>query len=211
MKTVILGASSDKSLGYHIGTYLEKKSGHSVVYASRSGKLGIKCDTNEPKQVGALLANEKPNLVVYAAGVYSEPQILGSFKKYTEVNSHILSKSFGALVVANAVAATPSVKTFIILGGREISSDPGFAAYSVANGALWALVSFFAKHKKTPKIYYVDLPLIKNTTMGQLYTISHGSSVDQASPETIIDTVSKIIDNKYRSGSRIIVCKKLDL
>ncbi len=157
MKAIIFGASSNTSLGYSIGEYLKLKNKYEVIYSSRSGKLGVKCNINSPKQVYSILSKEKPDLIINAAGVFHKPQILGSFKNTDLTNNHILTKSFGALILAEAAAKTQSVKNIIMLGGRAISSHPGFASYSIGNGALWALVSFFATHTKTPNIFYIDL------------------------------------------------------
>lgn len=211
MKAIIFGASSHTSLGYHIGHYLESKNKYTIIYTSRSGKLGIKCDVNEPKQILSILSKERPDLVVYAAGIFNKPQTLGSLKKIAPIRDHILAKSFGALMLADAIAKRPSVKKIIMLGGRAISSDPGFATYSIANGALWALVSFFAKHNHTTKIFYIDLPLVENTTMARSYISLGGDSGSQTKIDSVTHVIEKILKNKYKSGSRIVINKKSEL
>lgn len=211
MKAIIFGASSYTSLGYYLGQYLKHTHGYDILYASRFGKLGIRCDINNSKKVITILSKEKPDIVINAAGVYSRPQVLGIFKEFDKAKSHILSKSFGALVLADAAAKVPSVKCIIMLGGREISSNAGFAAYSVGNGALWALVSFFANHHPATNIFYLDLPLIKNTTMGKHYSALKGNSDEQTAMQSVTRIIKKIIQGRYRSGSRIIIGKQFGL
>lgn len=214
MKVVIFGASSHTSLGYYIGDYLAHKNKYDVIYASRSGKLGLKCDVTNPKEISSVFSKQKPNLVIYATGVFSKPELVGKFKDWEPMKKHILAKSLGILVLANEAIKSKSMRKLIVLGGRDISAEPGFAAYSIGNGALWSFVRFFAKHKKEVATYYVDLPFIKNSTMEKNYMQTKNgfslSTFNKSSTDIKVlnDIIQKIIKGKYKSGSRFIVDKK---
>jgi hypothetical protein len=169
MKITIFGASSKESIGYFVGNSFSEN-GNAVVYASRSGSLGVKCDINDPESVSSFFKEEMPDIVINAAGVFSPPQKLGQITEWESMRAHILAKSFGNLVLADA-SQRFGVKRLIVLGGRALSSHPGFVQYTIGNGAAWALASFAARHNVLHTTY-IDLPLIRNSNMGKLYLAS---------------------------------------
>ncbi len=130
MNILIIGASSKNSIGYIVGEKLKIHHEHSVVYTSRNGKLGLKCDVTHPRNVRRILLKTKPGVVVLAAGVFTAPKILGSIRSWSRITEHILAKSLGPLVLANAFTSLKPkrVRYFIALGGRAVSSESGLAA-----------------------------------------------------------------------------------
>ena len=208
MKVVILGASSKKSIGYHVGEHLVA-AGHKVVYASRSGKLGLRCDSTNPRQIFGLLKKEKPSVVINAAGVFLPSVRLGLARDWKKTEQHLLAKSLGALVVLDAAIAVKGITHFIALGGREISGDPGFAAYTAGNGSLWALVRFAAKHTRI-KTYFIDMPTIEGSTMESkhLQRMRLTGSRVSVKAEVVTNAVVEILSGKHESGSRIILGKR---
>ncbi len=205
-KVLIVGASSKTSIGYHVGEYL-REHGYEAVYASRSGKLGIKCDLKNPSQVKKMLAAEKPEIVIHAAGVFCPPQVLGEIDQWSEVFAHIDAKSSGALVLANALIVVGTVHTFIALGGRETSSEPDFAMYTISNGALWGLIRFMATHTKINS-YFLDMPFITSSTMNKAYQETTGKRPLGENMNVVFFTIEEILNGKYENGKRILLGQK---
>lgn len=212
MKILVIGASANASIGKLIGDQL-KQNGHEISYASRSGRLGLICDTTTPKQVIDLLSRQKPEIIIHAAGVFSKPNKLGAINDWENIKYHFLAKSLGALAVVNAATRCRNVKKIIMLGGRKISSAEKFASYTIANGALWSLVEFTARHTAM-EIYYLDLPLVSNSAMSSLYLSTlpkaekKSLSEQQIPADKIIRVIQRIIAGKYKNGSRIILGNK---
>src|SRR4051812_46883534 len=124
MKILILGASTKSSIGYQVGERL-RVGGHTPVYASRSGALGHVCDLTDPEAVKKLFITERPDAVIYAAGIFVQPAELGKIKDGERVREHLAAKSLGA-VIALGAAVMASAKLFIVVGGRELSAEPAF-------------------------------------------------------------------------------------
>jgi hypothetical protein len=72
MRILLIGASSSESIAYQVGELLRCE--HDVVYASRrpqiSGDCVYVCDATNSREVSTLFCQTKPEVVVYAAGVY---------------------------------------------------------------------------------------------------------------------------------------------
>lgn len=192
MNILIIGASTKTSIGYGVGEIL-RKHGHTITYASRRGALGERCDISNPKAVRSLIVRRGPDVVVVAAGVFSSPRRIGNKQSWKRIGSHICAKSLGALVVANELAREKKEVQFIALGGREISSHPGFVQFTVGNGALWSLVRFLNTHTRIPA-YYVDLPFVTSSTMHQEYIrATHTHVSGEVTPIEIAETIKHII------------------
>lgn len=204
MRVLILGASSKRSIGFCVGEYLKKR-GHSIVYASRSGKLGVSCDSTKPKSVRALIAKVKPSAVILGAGVFS-PAHLGKIYSWRTIREHVEVKSTGALVVANAFLGVRSIsKFFIVLGGRELSSDPTFIAFTLGNGALWALVRFLNLHTSL-LAYYIDMPTIEGSAMAKKYNSKNRNTMNGAvSADVVASTIATLLDRKVRGNARVLI------
>ncbi len=163
MKALIIGASSEKSIGYHIGERMRRRN-HHVAYASRSGSLGFQCDITDPVAVQNLVDREQPNVFVHAAGLAlrTSPEDTSEVN-WADVVDHLAAKSVGPLTMLEAARRVASVTHFVSLGGREMFEDPRLGAYAVANGALWAATQFISLHMKAWKAYYIDMPLVLGT------------------------------------------------
>ncbi|HAR54860.1 TPA: hypothetical protein DCR79_01025 [Patescibacteria group bacterium] len=212
MKIIIFGVSSKSSVGYLLGQQLNAHDKLQIIYASRSGKLGYKCDITNPRFVQKLMSKEKSDVIINAAGVFSTPQKLGNFNDWSKVKQHILARSFGSLILADAAIKSSNVKKIIMLGGRATSSDAGFAAYSTSNGALYALTQFISQYTKL-SVYYVDLPMITDSTMAKALLGSGPklTAIKSTDVKMITAVIKKILSNKYRDGTRIIVNKESKL
>lgn len=207
-KVLIVGASSKNSIGYHVGEYLRSR-GYEPVYASRSGKLGMKCDLESPAEIKKLLAMGKPGVVIHAAGVFNAPQAVGAISEWSKVFAHLYAKSSGALMLADAVVASKSCRVFIALGGREISDECGFVAYTIGNGALFGLIQFMAAH--TPiQSFFVDMPFIRSSTMEKAYQKATDQGPRGRSVNDVCRTVENILDGKNKNSARVVIGKKRD-
>lgn len=208
MKVLIIGASSKTSVGYYIGEYLRETFRCEVIYVSRSGGLGVNCDLNEYHQVNKLFDRchlSEDDVVINTAGVFTCPQLMGDFENLTGVKDHLLVKSYGAWLLGE-VCVKRSVGKLIMLGGREsVSGNGAFSVYDTANGSLWAVVKTISEHHLTPKVYYLDIPAIRNSTM-----LNNIGQVDEGYQATIgsfkvNQAVESIINGLYPSGTRIVV------
>lgn len=208
-RILIVGASSEKSIGYLVGEQLKKK-GHDALYASRGGKLGEKCDLCIQSDVLRLFRTFKPEVVIQAAGVFTAPQKLGRTTMRSEMADHMLAKSYGTISLLNAAVRVGSVRNVIMLGGRAVSSDPRFAVCTAANGALWALTQFAARHLSDHfATYYIDLPLVENSAMGlQFFPASAPWPKGSVSDDEIAAAIEKIPHGKHNSGDRIVLGDK---
>ena len=206
MNILIVGASTEYSIGYQLAEHL-RQLGHIVTCASRSGRLGVACDISNPGDVRRLLARVKPDVIIHAAGVFSSPGTIGKMNQWGKVRAHLDVKGFGALVLANAAVAAKRPCIFIVLGGRKISADLGFANYTIGNGALWALVQFFAGHGAI-RSYFVDLPFVTDSTMYRAFVRATGDKPKGVAAATVAQAVGRILNGKYKNGSRVVVGKR---
>lgn len=210
MKILILGASSKKSIGYLVGEQLRKMSNHDVVYASRRGKLGFACDITSHRDLALLLKKINPIVIIHAAGVFAPPALIGSIRAWDQIRQHLSARGFGALMMFNAAAAR-GVRYVITIGGRKLSSDPMFAMYTAGNGILWALVQFAAQHTRI-RSYYIDIPFIRGSAMETKYLLWKNNKEIKKNisieANVVSGAVERILDDKHKSGSRIILGKK---
>ncbi len=201
MKILILGASTKASIGYMVGELLRAE-GHSVTYASRSGRLGARCDITSPPSVRALMRDVRPDVVIFAAGVFMTPKAVGKMRNLEKIAAHVNAKSVGSLIVCNQLARLKKRSYVIMLGGRETSSDPGFAAFTVGNGALWSLVRFLNAHTIINS-YFIDLPFVEGSAMQKAFLKSadkraRHAAVDGMKPAKIASVVSRILSGKEK-------------
>ncbi|MFZ2886463.1 MAG: hypothetical protein WA021_01440 [Minisyncoccia bacterium] len=205
MELLIVGVSSKSSIGYQVGELL-RKYGHTPVYVSRSGKLGLACDIASPRKLRRLLAKVKPDGVIHAAGVFSSPRALGIINEWEKVRMHLEAKGFGALALADAMVATGRGKIYIALGGRKISAELGFANYTIGNGALFALVQFLAGHGAL-RSYLVDLPFVEGSTMHAAFARATGDTPKGVPATQVASSIERILKGKYKNGSRVVIGK----
>jgi hypothetical protein len=205
MNILIFGASSKSSIGFTVGEIL-RLHGHSVVYASRSGKLGTRCDVTKPQEVRRLMAKTNPDVVILAAGVFSAPEKISDIASWKHTGSHLRTKSFGALVVANEFARARKRGALVVLGGRDVSSHPGFAHFTIGNGSLWSLVRFLNRHTSVDA-YYLDLPFVTDSTMRREYVRTTRHRVaGEITSQKIAHSVAVIITRRPQR-KRIILGK----
>jgi NAD(P)-dependent dehydrogenase (short-subunit alcohol dehydrogenase family) len=203
MNILILGASSKTSIGFTTGEVL-RLHGHSVVYGSRSGKLGTRCDVTKPKEVRRLMAKTRPDVVILAAGVFGAPKKIGTLSDWKRTDDHVHAKSFGALVVANEFARVRKIGTLVVLGGREISSHPGFAHFTIGNGALWSLVRFLNTNTAIAA-YYLDLPFVTDSAMHRHYIrVTRHQVAGEITESTIANVITHIIEKRPKK-KRIVL------
>ena len=213
MKILIIGASTAQSIGYQVGERL-RVDGHIVLYSSRRSKLqdaGMcfqACDVTKPRQTEKLFKTSLPEVIIYAAGVFSNAQALGSIKDWSAIHAHLQAKSIGAIATLNAAVRIGMVQRIIFLGGREISAHEGYGAYTCGNGAMWALVKFAARHIRTITAHYIYLPMVIGSTMANRYLEdpakkdSHGGAV---SIEEVSATIESILEGKHDTKNRIVL------
>ncbi len=111
-------------------------------------------------------------------------------------------------MVLNAAVRIGTVRQIIFLGGREVSAHEGYAAYTCANGAMWALVQLVARHIETVLVYYVDLPLVEGSTMANRYLTDPAKKDLRdgvVSIEEIAVTINSILAGNRASGCRIVL------
>lgn len=211
MKIVIFGASDKSSIGAYVGAKLEQ-AGQTVIYASRSGALGVACDITNARSVTRLLTRTKPNCIIHAAGVFMNMERLGHLRDWSRLDANILAKSVGTLTLLNWANRHLPHPIVIMLGGPEVSGESRFAGFTVGNGALWAATQFAASHTNVP-VYYIEMPTVWPSTMLEAYlrplTTKQSVKVKaaSASPHAIFETIKKILKGEYRNGSRIIIGK----
>lgn len=191
MKILIAGASSPRSIGAGLGR------AHEVVLVSRSGAAGVACNITREGAARGLLEEHRPDAVVHAAGVYHRPQRLGTLSSgsYRRIEEHLDAKCLGSLMLLDAAVAVGTVKHFVVLGGREVSSDAGFAFYTIANGALWSLVRFANKHTLVHS-YFLDLPLVKGSAMGE--RLAADAATDATGAIEVCE-VERVLENILRN------------
>lgn len=204
MNSLIIGASSERSIGYHIGEHLRTRGNH-VAYASRSGTLGHVCDVTDPRAVQSLFAEEKPELVIHAAGgAFLDTRPLGECTDWKDMADHVAAKSFGAIVLLDAAVRTGTVKHFVMLGGRATFGDEKMAAYAAGNGALWSLTQFANRHVTTFRTFYLDMPIVVGTKNAE-GLIAAGAHTPEEHAQAIhvakvIQTFDEIIADRIEPG-----------
>ena len=208
MNILIFGASTKNSIGYHLGESL-RLIGHKISYASRSGRLGFQCDVTVAADVRRVLQRFEPDAVVLCAGVFVPPHVVGSIETWDKIATHLSAKTLGALIVFDELTRLGKITQVIVLGGREVSSDPGFAPYTIGNSALWGLMRFLNRHTSL-SVFYVDLPFVENSTMQQAYlrakhTDPH-AALSGISPSHVTQAVLRILCGQSKS-KRIILGK----
>lgn len=209
MKILVIGASSKNSIGYQVGEHLRHSGNHTPIYASRSGKVGVRCDITDQKQVRLLVTKMQPDVVILGAGVFAKPANLGTIRDWKKSIAHIQAKSIGALAVADAMAGSKKrPRSLITLGGRDISASTSFAPFTVGNGALWALTRFVAKHTSM-RAYYIDLPFVYGSAMAKQYSKQTGKNMDSViSLEMVARAIERILKGTARNGARIMLGEK---
>jgi hypothetical protein len=96
------------------------------------------------------------------------------------------------------------------MAGAALSGDPRFCYFTVANGALWSLVSFATRH--TPiNAYYLEMGMVLPSNMGKRH-LNEMAPEDRLearkmsiSPENVADSFAMIIRGKYPRGSRVVI------
>ncbi len=200
MKILVIGVSSQTSVGYLLAQHLKD---HEFIFASRSGKLGEACDVTNNEAVAALIFRIKPDVVIHAAGFYRE-ETLGNIQDWQAASSNVLAKAFGALVVLNE-AVKNAVPIVIFFGGKMEHADPLFAPFVVGNGAMLVAVRFAAEHSSV-QAYYLEMGLIIGSSMGKLIQ-GRGQGVhdEEVHIETLAQVVQGIISGSYANGSQIVL------
>lgn len=212
MRVLIIGASSPQSIGFQIGEML-RATDHEILYASRREKWQENisfqsCDATKAREVAKLFKAFLPEMVIYAAGVFSNTQSLGAINDWSMPRAHIEAKTIGALAVLDAAVRIGTVKRVIFLGGREVSAHDGFAAYTCANAAMWGLVKFATKHVRQFSTHYIDLSMVEGSTMANLYLSdpARKKSTDGAiSIDVLTEVIQAILAGKCAAGERIIL------
>jgi|GEM_PF-2557547 len=215
MKVLAIGASSPQSLGYLIGQHLEKVHGHVPHYMARTDvkkgrrMLGIRYFQGHAEDdVESIIHQVKPEIIIYAAGVFTPAKSLDELVVTKEVKAHIVAKSIGVLATLAGAAKTTPVRKVIFLGGRRVSEEPGYAAYTGGNGFMWAMVQFAAKHEKRFTTHFVDMPPVLGSAMGDKY-IADPATADKTagavSVEDVIRVVEAIIAGGFPSGYRNVL------
>jgi len=206
---LVIGASTEESLGYQVGESVRQLLGCRVEYASRSGFLGRQCDVRDATMVRNIVNDVRPHVIVQAAGVYSDGQELhelGATTLLPSMYAHILAKSIGTLLLLGAAVATGGVRHFVAFGGREVSSAPSYGVYTAANGAMWSVVEFANRHTNI-RSHLIDLPLVEGSAMGKrfLEDTKVNADVSGAIPmQTVTETVLSILRDEVEPG-RIIL------
>ncbi|HEY4517024.1 MAG TPA: NAD-dependent epimerase/dehydratase family protein [Candidatus Paceibacterota bacterium] len=195
MNVLILGASTEKSIGYHIGAHLGRQ-GNTVVYASRSGALGYTCDVTDVAAVTKLFENERPDLVIHAAGgAFLNTAPLGACVDWSDMAQHIASKSFGTIVLLDAAVRIGTVKNFVMLGGRAAFGDEKMAAYVAGNGALWSLTQFANQHIASINSFYFDMPIVIGTTNAEGLIAAGAHTASEHAQAIYVERVVEAVDN----------------
>jgi len=213
MNILVIGASTRRSVGYLVGEYLRSR-GHTVTYASRSGRMGVVCDVTNPLDVKKLISRHKPNVLIIGASSFVPTVRTGAIRDWASVQDFIMAKCFGPIVAANAFVKSRAKgpKFFIALGGREISASDEMMTYTVGNGGLWSAVRFLARYSPI-RAYYVDMPPITGSAMFDIYL--REKSLTRNSPyrkkeRSFIDVaraVDRIIDGRMHKRRMILGSK----
>ncbi len=206
MKILILGASSKTSVGYTVGEIL-RQGGHAVRYASRTSRIDLTCDVTDPRELEHAFREASPEVVIHAAGVFGRAQKLGSIRRVA-VEDHLLAKSLGTLLVLNAAEAAGTVHSVIAFGGREISSNPGYVVYTIANGAMWSALQFANRHTKL-RCYFLELPLVEGSKMASQYLADPSTAKPEpgttATPTGIAEKVEEILAGEHNPTRRVLI------
>lgn len=206
MKILILGVSSKTSVGYTVGEILRKQR-HVVHYASRTSQIDLACDVTVPRELERTFREVSPEVVIHAVGVFCRAQKLGSIRRVT-VEDHLLAKSLGTLLVLNAAEAAGTVHSVIAFGGREISSNPGYAAYTIANGAMWSALQFANRHTKL-RCYFLELPLVEGSKMASQYLADPSTAKPESgtttTPTEVAGKVEEILAGEHNPNRRVCI------
>lgn len=202
-KTVIIGGNSE-NLGAILADRLRE-----CVCLSRRTQPSI--DALDPNTVYTAFEREKPETVICAATVYPDPidKQLGSIDDWEDINQLIDVKIKGAYITLNA-AVRYGVKNFIFMAGSEVSGDPHFCYFTVANGALWGMTRFANRHTDV-NVYYLELGVVLPSRTGERYLSSLAceqkkpARLAAISPSDVVNCVQDIIDEKYPRGMRIVL------
>lgn len=203
MVIFICGASNETSIGTLIGNSLREQ-GHEVWLTSRSGRYGISCDVCRPEQIDRLLSEKQPQAIIHLAGVWGDPKPLGKIKDWASVEKHVLARSLGGMILLDG-AIKYKVPMVIFIAGKIKTALPNFSQFVVGNSALWSLCQFATNHTDLDT-YYVELGVIKESTMAKRYLqSSFSSAVAMTSIQSVQTTINEILNRSHPRGSLITV------
>ena len=202
MRALIIGASSDRSIGYHIGEH-RKSLGDDVAYASRSGALGYKCDVTDIGALQRLFERERPQVVVLAVGTALQNPSINSFDDWQRQCDDIMARSIGAHATLIAAWIIGTVTHFVALGGRAKFDDPNLETYTISNGALWGAVQHANAHGQV-KTVYVDMPFVRGSANAETLAragLHTGPELAHAIPvEKVVRAVDDIFADRIKPG-----------
>ncbi len=206
MRALIIGASSEKSIGYHIGEHW-KRHGHRVAYMSRSGALGYACDVSVVNKLERIFKRVRPQIIVLAVGIALQRSAIDSFDDWQAQRQDIWARGVGSLATMIATQRRQSATHLIALGGRERFDDPKLGAYAVSNGALWGMVQHANAHARFDA-WYVDMPFVIGSANAETLRaagLHTGPEIAKAiHVEDVVHTVDEILAGQHKPG-RIIL------
>ena len=145
-------------------------------------------------------------LGVLAAGIFLATRQLGQTGNWQNLQKHLSAKSIGSVILVDAAVRFGSVSQFIAIGGRAVSADPTYIAYTCGNGALFAAVQFANRHTSI-KSYMLDLPLVDGSAIGDKFLSASREQGDRAGGigvERVMHVVDDIVSGREQR-ERIVV------
>ena len=202
MRCLIVGASSQQSIGYHIGEH-RKNLGDHVAYASRSCPFGYKLNVADTGALQRLFETERPKVVILAVGIALLSPSFDSFDDWQRQCDDMKARTEGMLATMIAANIVGSVTHFIVLGGRERFEDPNLGAYGVSNGGAWGAVQHAMQHASY-KTNYVNMPYVKGSanaeTLARAGLHTGTERANAISVPKVIQTVDQIMADRVEPG-----------
>jgi hypothetical protein len=203
MKTLILGGNNT-SLGGILASGLDD-------CAALSRRTHPSVDITDPLSVEAIIRDQQPESIIFAAMTQVEPRCLGVVEDWEELNRFLDTKIKGGYITLNA-AVKYEVKRLIMLAGSAVSSDPRLSHFTVVNGALQGMVQFADQHTSL-EVYYVEMGIVLPSRAGEAYLESLSPEQREMAcasaipPQDVLTGVQDILAGKYPKGTRVILNK----
>lgn len=206
MKAIICG-TRENSIGRYIGVDLFKKGWEIFLYSrndtsSNDGRFHIRhTDLTDHTQVARLIEEVgSTDLVVMSADAGG---VFGNFETFDQsvVQDFLDSKLLGSIIFIQELIRKQLQAKVVFLCGSSGPKDKSYMLYGVVNSAIASLVESLNTHySETLKVYYLNIPVIANSTLAREYFEKTGTKIDEFPLSVLIRPIRGIVDGQITPG-----------
>ena len=211
-KIALIAGTKPKSIGRFLATYLYGMGWEIWLYSRHANKIDKpywherKCDISKEKSIKRLLSEIKDlDLVMMLADTGGE----GSLEELSEntVSEFVNAKLVGSVLLNQSIARKfpkreEPIKT-VWCAGKLSKKSKDLILYGMINSGLASYVGALNdNYGKVFEAYYLPTGLTSPSSLGDKYIQKMGPKFKKiaASPQTIVDVVKEILDDKISQG-----------